>query len=54
MGQRSNDPQRAFLLPLADATVDLKQGALRLSHALDFDRSPRGAGASALRLTHPT
>jgi YD repeat-containing protein len=39
-GQRSNDPDRAFLLPIGEATVDLNQGALRLSHALDFDQSP--------------
>jgi RHS repeat-associated protein len=39
-GNRSNDPARAFLLPLGEASVDLNQGALRLSHALDFDQSP--------------
>jgi len=40
MGQRSNDPAQAFLLPLGEAVVDLNQGGLRLSQQLDFDQSP--------------
>jgi hypothetical protein len=40
LGSRNNDPQRAFLLPLGEATVDLNTGGLRLSHPLDFDQSP--------------
>jgi RHS repeat-associated protein len=39
-GARSNDPSGVFLLPIGEATVDLNQGALRLSHGLDFDQSP--------------
>jgi RHS repeat-associated protein len=40
LGQRTNDPERAFLLPIGEATVDLNQGALRISQPLDFDQSP--------------
>jgi RHS repeat-associated protein len=36
----SNDPDRGFLLPLGEANIDLNQGAVRLSQALDFDQSP--------------
>jgi RHS repeat-associated protein len=39
-GQRTDDPDKALLLPVSEATVDLNQGGLRLSHALDFDQSP--------------
>jgi hypothetical protein len=39
-GTRSDDPQRALLLPIGEATADINQGALRLSHTLDFDQSP--------------
>jgi hypothetical protein len=35
-----NDPQRVFLLPIGEATVDLNTGGLRLSRQLDFDQSP--------------
>src|SRR5207249_3514094 len=34
------DPQAGFLRPIGEANVDLYQGALRLSQALDFDQSP--------------
>jgi hypothetical protein len=39
-GSRTSDPDRAGLQTLGEATVDLNQGALRVSHALDFDQSP--------------
>ncbi len=37
---RTNDPERAMLLPFGEAAVALNTGGLRLSHALDFDWSP--------------
>ena len=37
---RSNDPDNAFLKSIGEATVDLNQGGVRLSQALDFDQSP--------------
>jgi YD repeat-containing protein len=47
LAQRSDDPDRAFLMPLGEANVDLNQGAVRLSQALDFDLSPgNGVGGS--------
>jgi RHS repeat-associated protein len=36
----SNDPLGSYLLPIGEAVVDLNNGGLRLSHALDFDQSP--------------
>jgi RHS repeat-associated protein len=39
-GARTADPDRADLIPLGEASVDLNQGAVRISHALDFDQSP--------------
>src|SRR5262249_57913418 len=38
--RRSNDPQRAELVPLGEAAVAINTGGLRLSDALDFDQSP--------------
>src|SRR5262249_55736753 len=38
--QRRNDPDRATLVPIGQATVALNTGGLRLSHPLDFDRNP--------------
>jgi RHS repeat-associated protein len=37
---RGDDPERAYLVSEGEATVDLNQGALRLSQPLDFDQSP--------------
>jgi RHS repeat-associated protein len=39
-GGLSADPDRAYLVPLGEASVDLNQGAIRISHSLDFDISP--------------
>jgi PKD repeat protein len=39
-GSETDDPERAFLLSEGEATLDLAQGALRLSQPLDFDQSP--------------
>jgi RHS repeat-associated protein len=39
-GARTADPDRADLVSLGEASVDLNQGAVRISHALDFDQSP--------------
>jgi hypothetical protein len=38
--QRTNDPERAELIPVGAALVAPNTGGLRLSQALDFDRSP--------------
>jgi RHS repeat-associated protein len=38
--QPGNDPDRALLLPLGEATVAPNTGGLRLSHPLDFDQNP--------------
>ena len=47
---RGNDPSNAFLRSIGEASVDLNQGGLRLSQALDFDQSPGTAvgGSPAL------
>src|SRR5262249_10459521 len=37
---RTSDPDRANLMSIGEASVDLNQGAVRISHALDFDQSP--------------
>jgi YD repeat-containing protein len=49
-GARTADPDRADLIGLGEASVDLNQGAVRISHALDFDLSPGTAmgGSPAL------
>jgi RHS repeat-associated protein len=39
-GVRSAEPDRASLVPLGEAQVDLSQGAVRIAHPLDFDLSP--------------
>lgn len=42
-----NDPERALLVSVGEATVDLNTGGLRLAHPLDFDLSPgTGVGGS--------
>src|SRR5207237_6478837 len=38
--QAGFDPQRGLLVPVGEAQIDVQQGALRLSHSLDFDQSP--------------
>jgi RHS repeat-associated protein len=37
---RSDDPDRALLVPIGEAQVDLNQGAVQISQPLDFDASP--------------
>src|SRR5260370_38010623 len=37
---RTSEPDRANLTPIGETSVDLTQGAVRISHALDFDQSP--------------
>src|SRR5262249_13210362 len=37
---RANDPERAQLNPIGEASVSLNTGDLRLQHPLDFDLSP--------------
>jgi RHS repeat-associated protein len=36
----SADPQRALMVPVAEAQVDVAQGAVQFSSPLDFDQSP--------------
>ncbi len=43
-GLRTNDPDRAQLLAIGEASVALNTGGLRLSEALNFDRSAGAAG----------
>jgi hypothetical protein len=38
-GVRSDDPERALQVPVAEAGVDLNTGGLRLTQPLDFDQS---------------
>src|SRR5262249_26055979 len=54
--QRTDDPERALLLPAGEAAVDLNPGALRLAQPLDFDRSPGTAvgGSPALAYNSAT
>jgi RHS repeat-associated protein len=39
-GSRSADPDRAMLVPMNEASVDLGAGSVRISQPLDFDQSP--------------
>jgi YD repeat-containing protein len=39
-GSPSSDPSRGNLITLGNEQVDLSQGAVRVSHSLDFDLSP--------------